>query len=495
MTRPYLMLALLFGASTALCGCRQAPWPHLSGMAPRPATGTALTGEDPDLAAGASVPRSGSNLSAAPTVPQAATAFDSPQPAAAPPQGDLAAVMNELQSLGAIDPAQQNQLLEDLKKSDPKYWPMITQSFRAALNRQRGDAGTADTAVAPPRTGSPALLASATVAPTGTALPASLATAPQPLPAPTIAPAQPATAAAVPEPLPQPPSMPIAPAQTVREEFGPPPPVDSTASAMASPGATGDSNAMMAARVGATSPTIAPAADSRTQIDTAIRSLENELATASPGSASTSARRELQLRMMYLLADRRQDALRPIDGLPAAEQEYWSGQLYALATFLDEKREADASRRAATAVEHLRNASARLAELGVLEVKNLAFCTEVSSYGVFKKFPDTKFAPGQEVLLYAELENFKSEQTPKGWHTALRSSYQVLDDQGRVVDEHQFDLTEEYCANARRDFFIRYFLYLPERINPGSYTLQLTIEDTLSRKIGQSSIPVTIAAH
>ena len=43
------------------------------------------------------------------------------------------------------------------------------------------------------------------------------------------------------------------------------------------------------------------------------------------------------------------------------------------------------------------------------------------------------------------------------YHTALKASYQILDERGARVDEKEFALTEEYCQNPRRDFFIRYF--------------------------------------
>ena len=90
-----------------------------------------------------------------------------------------------------------------------------------------------------------------------------------------------------------------------------------------------------------------------------------------------------------------------------------------------------------------------------------------------------EFHSGQEVLLYAEVENFKSAATEQGFHTALRSSYQILDNRGARVDQKEFEITEEHCQNPRRDYFIRYFVWMPKRIYGGTYTLQLTIEDTL----------------
>ena len=77
-------------------------------------------------------------------------------------------------------------------------------------------------------------------------------------------------------------------------------------------------------------------------------------------------------------------------------------------------------------------------------------------------------------------------------HTAIRSSYQILDAQGRRVTENDLAVTEEHCQNRRRDYFIRYYLSVPDRIYPGKYTLQLTIVDTLSQKIGQSTVDFTV---
>jgi hypothetical protein len=74
----------------------------------------------------------------------------------------------------------------------------------------------------------------------------------------------------------------------------------------------------------------------------------------------------------------------------------------------------------------------------------------------------------------------------------MRSSYHIFDSQGRRVTDQELPLTEEHCQNRRRDYFIRYFLSIPARAYDGKYSLQLTIEDTLGRKIGQSSIDFTV---
>ena len=156
--------------------------------------------------------------------------------------------------------------------------------------------------------------------------------------------------------------------------------------------------------------------------------------------------------------------------------------------------ESATSARTAKARQHLQSAENTLAGSAPLAVRNPAFCTEVTSFGVTKPFANYQFKPGQELLLYTELENFTSELTDKGYHTAMHSSYQIFDSRGAKVTEQDYAITEESCRNPRRDYFLRYFVYLPKQIRSGNYTLQLTIEDTLGKKVGQTTVPFEIAA-
>lgn len=229
--------------------------------------------------------------------------------------------------------------------------------------------------------------------------------------------------------------------------------------------------------------------DRPTSLDQVIRAMETAVESA---PTDEQAKLHAQLRMLYLTAGRKHDAVQPIPGLGEAEQDFFAKELFGLATYLDESRTSDRGRRAAEASRHLHAALQRLGETSPLGVRNLAFCSEVSSYGVYTSFPKLEFKPAQQLLLYAEVENFKSDESAKGFHTAFKSHYQILDAQGRKVDEHDFALAEERCQNPRRDYFLRYFVNLPQRIYDGRYTLQLTVEDTLAKKVGQATIEFTI---
>jgi hypothetical protein len=129
-----------------------------------------------------------------------------------------------------------------------------------------------------------------------------------------------------------------------------------------------------------------------------------------------------------------------------------------------------------------------------LGVCNLAFCTEVRSFGAVRKIDKCEFDPGQEVLLYAEVENFASTPTSKGHHTSLKSSYQILDADGRQVAGNGFAVADDYCANPRHDFFLAYHLHLPSQLQLGKHVLAISIEDLQSHRTGQATVEFDVKA-
>jgi len=144
-------------------------------------------------------------------------------------------------------------------------------------------------------------------------------------------------------------------------------------------------------------------------------------------------------------------------------------------------------------LEPPQNAACELAQqVGPLFLNNLAFCTEVAGYGSFKRVEKNEFSPNQEVLLYLELENFVSEPTVKGFHTAIKSGYQIFDAEGKMLLEQFFPKAEEYCQSRRRDFFVAFKLRMPKNIAHGHYTLRLNIEDLVGRKQGWAAIDFSI---
>ncbi|MDZ4784215.1 MAG: hypothetical protein SGJ19_28540 [Planctomycetia bacterium] len=373
--------------------------------------------------------------------------------------------------LPGLDPATQARLLADLKQTDPAHWPQLLQAFRVAAGR---GANPRPTGELPPQStvdGSPAMAATADVSSKLREHPYHPSERP-------AAPTTPPTST-----LPgEPPTGGLAQAFAANRD-------PRAALATLNDPLDGDTSAVR--QVSYESSASSNAQSAEQAISAAIRELEASGDHAVAGSQE-AARRQIELRLLYLAAGRRDDSLKPIPGLTSAEQEFWSSQLYALSAWLDAEKTPAADRRANEALAHLDRARGKLAEIGTLQVRSPEFCTRVDGFGAFTKFKENVFKPSQEVVLYVELENFHCDSTDGGYRTALSSRYRILDSQGRQVTEYEFPAIEEVCQNRRRDYYISFRVTMPGRVYDGRHTLQLTVEDTLGKKVGQTSIEFAI---
>jgi hypothetical protein len=456
----------------------------------------------------------------------------------------MVAVMQEVERAGATDPAAQKMLLDQLQSSKPEMWPLVVQHFQASrsyhdqltakTNTELTASQTAATSVAWPA--SPTNAAAAALS---SAAPASgrIGELVDPRAIPGESSANQAVAAATPAnmspqldrdtialaaaatKIPQPlatdlTARPIAAANsnTTSPSTAVPAPQTEVSPAaklaiyeaeIASAGGVKQALAVTPADVASTHPAVpsasissAPTAnepgtqDWRADIDQAIKDLQGRLTDAPQTTAEVH--QQVSLRILELLAGHTEDALKPIPQISHEEQDYWSGQIYALATYLDHHSQPDDKRRAAASVAHLDDAVGHLRELGSLALRNLTFCKNIYDYGSYEPYDEPQFSPGQQVLLYVEVENYHSDSTDKGFCTSLGTSYEVFDDHGKRLEGGDFPDVEDCCRSRRRDFHIQYGLAIPKKLGPGKYRLDLDMKDRRGDKLGHASIDFEI---
>ncbi len=425
--------------------------------------------------------------------------------------------MGELQEVGAVDPAAREELIADLKQTDPSRWPLVIQEFRAAAAYRRrveeraskDEQSTASHELAgtrrtsrdaesysehPEYSPAPQPMSPAVVAPDYR-----LALAPEPslsngresgfskgrpaiekageaIAIPTDAPSLALRLAASQkdEPRGVRPSLPLPPEEGRGEGS-----LTKTTTAL-TPGPSPEGKREL----------LAASSDWHSHLAAAIRAMEASSTAGASGENDIAL--QARLRMLYLLAGRRDDAMRPLPAAPRATQEYWSSQIYGLATWMDTERTPDPARRAAETKRILSEALNQLGDAAPLAVRNLTFCTAVQYYGSFDAVKSPEFTPGQKVLLYAEVENFRTEPSPKGFHTAVKFNWQIFDSRGNRLGDFASAASEENSLTPKHEFFLTKWFYLPAPMSSGKYTLQFTVEDVLGHKVGQSSIEMTI---
>ena len=353
MDVPRFKLACLFLALVLVCGCTRPGGPWSLSRLPDDVVpqGTPRT-------EGSQVPTDRMTAAVAPEDRRAGSKIAPPEAVATAARSEvdpseMTNLIAELQTLGAIDPAVQSRLMDDLKRTDPALWPALMQSFRATLAYQRKQQGAPDDinlseaqshAAAAPPAQQPAAM-----------------TPPHPLSAPPLV-SSPAVAA-VQEPPPSNTSSaePLAPAQPVQL-------TELTASEV------GPTEVQAVHQTPA--PPLAPnPANWRQDLGTAIAALEQD--QRYPLDSPEEAARQARLRLLYLVAGRRDDALRPVAGLDSHQQDFWSKELYGLSIYLDTNQTPDVAKRATEAALYLGQATTSLSSVSDLVLKNLAFCTEV----------------------------------------------------------------------------------------------------------------------
>ncbi|WP_145220114.1 hypothetical protein [Planctomycetes bacterium TBK1r] len=224
------------------------------------------------------------------------------------------------------------------------------------------------------------------------------------------------------------------------------------------------------------------------------RALLDRLSQPNNGESPTQReRREFVMRHLMVLAGEPEAALESMQGLNPTEQLYLENQLMGLWTMIDPEGHPSSGRRITEALPKFREATRLMATAtDSLTLNSLEFCTEIESYGQIKPFEGNRFVAGQQVILYCEIENFAAEDLTGYFQTQLQGSYDIYSANNTKVISQLLPVDQQQSRNRLRDYFVAYQMNLPKGLPPGTYRLQLTIEDIVGKKYGQSSIPFEI---
>ena len=130
----------------------------------------------------------------------------------------------------------------------------------------------------------------------------------------------------------------------------------------------------------------------------------------------------------------------------------------------------------------------------LLAVRNACFATRVQAWGVVDRFQAARFRPGQEVIVYFELDNLSSGRSAAGHTTCIDASLALVAADGTAIRDWSFEPIAETCAAQRRDYFARYVVRIPESAVAGAFRLDIDVVDTLAGTTARTSLPLEIAA-
>lgn len=212
-----------------------------------------------------------------------------------------------------------------------------------------------------------------------------------------------------------------------------------------------------------------------------------------PDQSSDWRRRQTDLRLLYLIADRSSDAVSAIELLPVEEQEFWQAMMLAMACYRGLHQDEDRDERLAATADQLRSAVRHASALSPLQIHRIAFCSAINSFGNVDTFPTADFHPGQPVLIYAEVQNFRSERTADGyWRSRFSAVLEICrNDESQPIESIRIEEITDESTSPRTDYFQSYELTVPQ-LARGLYTVRISLRDRISQHQTTSSMEFNI---
>jgi len=132
--------------------------------------------------------------------------------------------------------------------------------------------------------------------------------------------------------------------------------------------------------------------------------------------------------------------------------------------------------------------------LPVFAIQNACFASRVQGWGVIDRFQTATFSPGQELIVYFELDQLASRESADGHATRIDTVLRLVGEDGRRAHEWTFEPLEETCRGQRRDYFARYLVAVPTALPTGSYRLEVVVSDTIAGRTAHTSLPLEVTA-
>jgi hypothetical protein len=130
-----------------------------------------------------------------------------------------------------------------------------------------------------------------------------------------------------------------------------------------------------------------------------------------------------------------------------------------------------------------------------LKITDVNFCHKIANFGNYETYPRDEFEAGQEVLIYAEIEDLHSDRLPDGkYQTRVKSTIEVFQEcePRNLMERSELPETVDVCRRRRLDYFHSYQFTIPGMLTAGDYVLRLTVEDQLDQRQGSGDVKFSV---
>ena len=133
-----------------------------------------------------------------------------------------------------------------------------------------------------------------------------------------------------------------------------------------------------------------------------------------------------------------------------------------------------------------------------IRIRQVELCRRVRGYGVYDPFEDRRFLAGREhpVIVYCELDHFRTESPAEGGHRVRLSQEVVLYNELGSLEvwrEPPVEIEDE-SRNRRRDFFVVQLVRIPGTLGSGRFRLKISVTDLISQSTDERVVPIEMVA-
>ena len=203
---------------------------------------------------------------------------------------------------------------------------------------------------------------------------------------------------------------------------------------------------------------------------------------------------EMRLRMLEMLLGNNTESVRPMRSADKTVNDFMGHQVLGFAALLDDSIR-DSRSRYVNAAYRFSEGLQELQNLCPIKLKNVTFVEDWLAYGQFIPRNAQEFYPGDDFLVYMEIENPLVRRIPDGFEVSVAISYEIRDEHANIVAREDRGKPSERSLSRKRDYALAFPGTIPTSFAPGQYQLRISVTDLNddSMQFAEEQIPFRVA--
>lgn len=188
------------------------------------------------------------------------------------------------------------------------------------------------------------------------------------------------------------------------------------------------------------------------------------------------------LAFKQILENKPEEASKTLKNGPAPNPEMVEFLLTAAGLIL--KNDVLNSKEASQALDMVGKAQEKLRTQAALNLENLQFCKDIHGFGSFDPLTSSPgfqqgkgTQPGEKIMVYVEVENVHCSKDNGVYESMLSSNLEIHDSNGKILNM-AFPPRIDRSRAQRSDYHLTFQFRVPPKLQPGLYTLWVSVEET-----------------